>query len=257
MLRIDQTRRIIYYLLNRKRLPLELLVEVQDHMTEQIEAQMKDENCTFDEAFLNAKAYWNEDLTMVNRTWIPTEKKITRIQKETEKSIKGSLLSKSLKIYMALFFAFVALALQFPDVAVYYWVFLQVLVLVSIIFIWIFDWKVMRSTRRSYKKDISFFQNVIRSCFSFASVTAFLSFISYYSSDVNSIYSIAHFIFNINEIAFSTNEIKALQYFLISFKLIPILYPFISVYCFIRGFLGYQEYKKSIRILVRKINLKL
>ena len=61
MITYEQNKEITKYLLS-KNLPIDLVLEVKDHMIEQIENM---ENLTFEEAFEQVKLSWKEELKMV------------------------------------------------------------------------------------------------------------------------------------------------------------------------------------------------
>ena len=61
MITNEQNKEITKYLLS-KNLPIDLVLEVKDHMIEQIENM---ENVSFEDAFEEVKLSWKEELKMV------------------------------------------------------------------------------------------------------------------------------------------------------------------------------------------------
>ncbi|MDV3893604.1 hypothetical protein CMT42_09620 [Elizabethkingia anophelis] len=57
----NQDKKITDYLIE-KRLPLDIMLEVKDHMTDQIQDLEVSKNMTFDEAFSQAQLSWEEEL---------------------------------------------------------------------------------------------------------------------------------------------------------------------------------------------------
>lgn len=77
MITTEQNKEITRYLLS-KNLPIDLALEVKDHMIEQIENM---ENVIFEEAFEQVKISWKEELKLVNNLRIPF-RKMTAFQKK-------------------------------------------------------------------------------------------------------------------------------------------------------------------------------
>ena len=64
MITETQLTEIRNYLLSKK-LPIDILIEVNDHFISQISNLQRDENLSFDEAFEKVKENWKEDLRIV------------------------------------------------------------------------------------------------------------------------------------------------------------------------------------------------
>ena len=58
-----QLSEIRNYLLSKK-LPIDILIEVNDHFVSQISDLQREENLSFEEAFEKSKENWKEELTL-------------------------------------------------------------------------------------------------------------------------------------------------------------------------------------------------
>ena len=62
----SQLTEIRNYLLSKK-LPIDILIEVNDHIVSQISDLQREENLSFEEAFLKVKTRWNFEFIMVRK----------------------------------------------------------------------------------------------------------------------------------------------------------------------------------------------
>ena len=60
----SQHTEIRNYLLSKK-LPIDILIEVNDHFISQISDLQREENLSFEEAFENTKENWKEELSLI------------------------------------------------------------------------------------------------------------------------------------------------------------------------------------------------
>ena len=81
-----QLTEIRNYLLSKK-LPIDILIEVNDHFISQINDLQKKENLNFEEAFEKVKESWKEDLRIVY-PWYVLNKTVYVEQTIFEKKIK-------------------------------------------------------------------------------------------------------------------------------------------------------------------------
>ena len=98
MITKEQKQKIIYDLL-AKNLPLDLLVEIKDHMEEQLEHKIDFENKSFEVAYEEVKKSWEKDLRMVYAFRLP-RKKITILHKKINHKTEKEILLKSLKYFL-------------------------------------------------------------------------------------------------------------------------------------------------------------
>ena len=106
MITKEQKQKIIYDLL-AKNLPLDLLIEVKDHMEEQLEHKIDIEEKSFEAAYEEVKKSWEKDLRMVYAFRLP-RKKITILHKKiNHKTEKEILLSLIVATNSSFFFFFI------------------------------------------------------------------------------------------------------------------------------------------------------
>lgn len=86
-----------------KKLPIDILLEVQDHFENQIESLERENNISFQEAFLLAKMSWEKDFKLVRKSLFSFSR-VPRIVKETQKEVTSKLIIKSSIITFALLF---------------------------------------------------------------------------------------------------------------------------------------------------------
>ena len=107
MITETQLTEIRNYLLSKK-LPIDILIEVNDHFISQISDLQRDENLSFDEAFEKVKENWKEDLRIVY-PWYVLNKTVYVEQTIFEKKIKQQNDKEIIKtsIYATLFVIFI------------------------------------------------------------------------------------------------------------------------------------------------------
>ena len=80
----SQLTEIRNYLLSKK-LPIDILIEVNDHFISQISDVQREENLSFEEAFEKVKTIWNFEFIMVRKNFF-SSKKIPKIIYEINKT---------------------------------------------------------------------------------------------------------------------------------------------------------------------------
>ena len=107
MITETQLTEIRNYLLSKK-LPIDILIEVNDHFISQINDLQKKENLNFEEAFEKVKENWKEDLRIVY-PWYVLNKTVYVEQTIFEKKIKQQNDKEIIKtsIYATLFVIFI------------------------------------------------------------------------------------------------------------------------------------------------------
>lgn len=101
MITHTQKQEIIYDLL-AKNLPLDLLLEIKDHMEEQINYKIDFENKSFEIAYCEVKKSWEKDLKMVYTLSFP-RKKITVFHKKIVNKTENGFLKKTLTYFLPFF----------------------------------------------------------------------------------------------------------------------------------------------------------
>lgn len=87
------------YLLAKK-LPLDILIEVQDHFQNQISCLMSEKNLSFENAFLQTQVLWTHELQMVRKSWF-SFRKVPALVKKIQTESNRNLLRKT-SIYAAI-----------------------------------------------------------------------------------------------------------------------------------------------------------
>lgn len=151
MINREQDQQITDYLIFH-RLPLDILLEVKDHMAVQITDIQSSKNVDFDEAFLEAKKRWADEFKMVSYPVFYGEQ-IPVLVKNIVKAGNNSMMGK------ALLFGLVSFAVNFiliylsADEAVYSMTFriYNSLVAVSPLMMWIFYSDIRNYIKRDFK----------------------------------------------------------------------------------------------------------
>jgi hypothetical protein len=226
--------------LKGKNLPLDLKVEILDHISEQINFKMVVESKDFPVAFAEIKQSWKEDLLM-KKTFFGKESR-TKIHRKTVNKIDIEILKKS-GFYFAIYFI-LNTAFIFYDKTISSNFIFGVYSIMTFIFLIlvIFKNKIFKTTFNSERRKISYLQQgtaVFTVAGIFIPIYVLydfdIKFASYYSS-----------IFNL------------INYGGITITLF-VTFFMVNVYAlgWIYGFLYFLEYKKSLKMLEQKINFKL
>lgn len=147
----QQEQAITDYLILHK-LPLDILLEVKDHMISQISDIQADENLTFEEAFHKTQKLWESEFKATKYSFFFQEE-IPAIVKKIVKARNNNLLKKSALlglISLAITFALIYLA---NDVNVYtdFFRIQNGLFIFIPIIIWAFNYKMLKYIRHDQK----------------------------------------------------------------------------------------------------------
>lgn len=135
------------------RLPLDILVEVKDHMISQVEDIQMDENISFDEAFLKTKKLWGNEFKMTRYSIFYNEQ-IPVIVKKIAKEKYGSIFKKSLIFGLAAFTVNLLLVYFSSDQETYndlFRLYNSLFVMVPFL-LWLFN----KNMRKYVKKDFKY-----------------------------------------------------------------------------------------------------
>lgn len=94
MISKEEKLKIEHYLLSKK-LSLDILLEVKDHMMSQIEDRMKDDEISFEEAFSKVEDAWKDSFSMTKYWMFYGHEKIPQIIKEVIKEKYNQILKKA------------------------------------------------------------------------------------------------------------------------------------------------------------------
>ncbi|SFI36461.1 hypothetical protein [Halpernia frigidisoli] len=226
--------------LKEKNLPLDLRVEILDHIREQLSHKMEVESKDFYLAFSEIKESWKEDLVM-KKTFFIRESR-TNIHRKTNRKADLEILKKS-GLYFAIYFLLSSSFLYFNKTLAHNFI-LGIYSLMTFMYLWLllFNYKMLKITAKSKRRKISYLQQG----------TAVFTMVGIFIP----VYVLFDF------------ENKFDRYYLSIFNLINhgeitvILFATlftlnIYAYGWLYGFINFLEYKKSLKILEQKINFKL
>lgn len=102
MISAEQKLQIEHYLISKK-LPLDILLEVKDHMISQIEDLINEENLSFDESFSKVESSWKKNFELTTSWMFYGHEKIPFIVKEIAKEKYTQILKKAFMFAMVSF----------------------------------------------------------------------------------------------------------------------------------------------------------
>lgn len=240
MITAEENRKLEQFI-SGKNLPLDLKVEILDHISEQINFKMDIESKDFEKAFAEIKNSWNEDLKMKKNLFFG--KKRTKIHRDTVRKSDFEI-SKKTTLYFAAYLAFSLMLLFYnKTLASGFIYFFYILAVMVFSFYLIIDFKIVRSfISKKTSQNISFFQ-----------AGSNLFFIS-------SLFIISLILINFDERL--DKYYSALKSFIsnpqFSIHILGPIFIFnVYAWCWICGFINFLEYKKTLKNLEHKINFKL
>ena len=235
MITPEQNKEITQYLV-AKNLPIDLVLEVKDHMIEQIESM---ENLCFEEAFEQVKISWKEELKMVFSFRLGFIHRITQFQNNVGGKINKNFFLKSL--YLMLVFIFITFILGRNNFKIFEIVMLYTYYscIAITLLVFILNFKILKSTFFVTLPKINIYQK--GSGILISGSTQILLFNILLFDKIKYFYS-TYMLFN-------------LEFSLRNFAETFINYLYLWMWIF--GLLYFLSYKKSIKELQNRINLKL
>lgn len=224
--------RIRDYLIFQK-LPLDILLEVEDHMASQVLNIQKSENISFDEAFLKTQKLWESEFKMTTYSAFYSEQ-IPVIVKKIVKARYNKVLKKSF-FYALISLAINLLLIYFSNSQEMYTDFFRgqnLMFLLAPGLVWAFNYKIRKYVKRDFKyKGKSFYsiyqQNIgimVVGTTTMAQIVAKEGKYAY--------------------LLFKTNNPESLL-----FALVTLFLPFIAQMVVIFGILNFFEHKKTLKKL--------
>ena len=233
MITPEQNKEITQYLV-AKNLPIDLVLEVKDHMIEQIESM---ENLCFEEAFEKVKESWKEEF--VYKFSFSRLKMLTNYEISIQKENYSKIFLKTFCYFTPLLIITLLLAYyntslyKFTIETVYYFC---VIVTGTLLLI---NFKIQKTTFNTYSKRISVYQK---------GASNFL---------VGGLFILIYNVFIPNNDK-DLVAIHKLLNFEISFKILfHLLATYVYIIWWLFGLLYFLAYKKSIKELQNRVNLKL
>ena len=233
MITPEQNKEITRYLV-AKNLPIDLVLEVKDHMIEQIESM---ENVCFEEAFEQVKTSWKVEF--IYKFSFSRLKMLTNYEISIQKENYSKIFLKTLCYFTPLLIITLLLAYyntslyKFTIETVYYFC---VIVTGTLLLI---NFKIQKTTFNTYSKRISVYQK---------GASNFL---------VGGLFILIYNVFIPNNDK-NLVAIHKLLNFEISFKILfHLLATYVYIIWWLFGLLYFLAYKKSIKELQNRVNLKL
>lgn len=235
MITPEQNKTITTYL-QSKNLPIDLVLEIKDHMIEQIENK---ENITFEEAFEKVKISWKEELKMVYTFRLGFIHRITQFQNNIGGKINKNFFIISLylmTIFVFITFIFARINIKIFEIVMLY-TYYSCIAITLLLFI--LNFKILKSTFFVTLPKINIYQK--GSGILFSGGTQILLFNILLFDKIKYFYS-TYMLFN-------------LEFSLRNFAETFLNYLYLWMWLF--GLLYFLSYKKSIKELQNRINLKL
>ena len=233
MITPEQNKEITRYLV-AKNLPIDLVLEVKDHMIEQIESM---ENLCFEEAFEQVKTSWKVEF--IYKFSFSRLKMLTNYEISIQKENYSKIFLKTFCYFTPLLIITLLLAYyntslyKFTIETVYYFC---VIVTGTLLLI---NFKIQKTTFNTYSKRISVYQK---------GASNFL---------VGGLFILIYNVFIPNNDK-DLVAIHKLLNFEISFKILfHLLATYVYIIWWLFGLLYFLAYKKSIKELQNRVNLKL
>ena len=233
MITPEQNKEITRYLV-AKNLPIDLVLEVKDHMIEQIESM---ENLCFEEAFEHVKISWKVEF--IYKFSFSRLKMLTNYEISIQKENYSKIFLKTFCYFTPLLIITLLLAYyntslyKFTIETVYYFC---VIVTGTLLLI---NFKIQKTTFNTYSKRISVYQK---------GASNFL---------VGGLFILIYNVFIPNNDK-NLVAIHKLLNFEISFKILfHLLATYVYIIWWLFGLLYFLAYKKSIKELQNRVNLKL
>ncbi len=233
MITPEQNKEITQYLV-AKNLPIDLVLEVKDHMIEQIESM---ENLSFNEAFEQVKISWKVEF--IYKFSFSRLKMLTNYEISIQKENYSKIFLKTFCYFTPLLIITLLLAYyntslyKFTIETVYYFCIIVTGTLLLI------NFKIQKTTFNTYSKRISVYQK---------GASNFL---------VGGLFILIYNVFIPNNDK-DLVAIHKLLNFEISFKILfYLLATYVYIIWWLFGLLYFLAYKKSIKELQNRVNLKL
>lgn len=237
----NQDKKITDYLIE-KRLPLDILLEVKDHMEDQIAALETEQNLTFDDAFEQTKISWEKDLKMGFSLFSYKFRKITRLQNSIMMRNQFRIQKKSILIMLVIFFMTVFSAFYLPTISKYIFLIIYSSVALLGIVASVLDRKLLQTTKANYDKNISVFQRSTSNYMLIGTLFIIINNILELDSQIEKING------GINEIFFKHT------FMLTSF--IDLTRGYFYIYMVVYGYLCYINYKKAVTKIKGRMTLE-
>jgi len=152
MISSEQKLEIEQFLIS-KELPLDILLEVKDHMILQIEDCMNNENRSFEDSFSTVEIMWRENFSLTTYWMFYGREKLPQIAKNIMKQRFNSILFKSFLfglLFFGLSFLMISLSVSLESFKIYF-VISHLMFLLAAVLLYFFNLKFKNYFRKDYK----------------------------------------------------------------------------------------------------------
>lgn len=158
MMTVEQNKEITKYLLSKK-LPIDILIEVNDHFISQITDLQREENLNFEEAFEKVKLKWKPELRMVYNPNYSLDD-ISILMKRIVHSETIRLLKKSFLITFFLILILKIFSWQFSEnIFFYIFTFISISVIAIPLFLYFKNLSSFKLIKKYDNFRLTFYQN--------------------------------------------------------------------------------------------------
>ncbi|PJJ68277.1 hypothetical protein [Chryseobacterium geocarposphaerae] len=220
------------YLIFQK-LPLDILLEVEDHMASQVLNIQKNENISFDEAFLKTQKLWESEFKMTTYSAFYSEK-IPVIVKKIVKAKYNKILKKSV-LYALISFGINLLFIYLSNSQEIYTDFFRGQNLVFLLapgLVWAFNYKIRKYVKSDFKFKGRSFYSIYQQNIGIM-VVGTTTMAQIFAKEGKYAY-----------LLFKTDYPGNLVY-----ALVTLLFPFLAQIVVIFGILNFFEHKKTLKKL--------
>lgn len=241
---MDTQHQITQYLVDKK-LPLDILLEVQDHMMDQVNNLVSDKGISEESALQEVKDVWSKDLKLEINFLPFSLRKQAHLVNQIARRNYLRILSKSLMILLGIFAVSTLVTLYLPTMAISFFTFLYAIIGAFGLSVAFIERKLIKTTKRDYPQNISVYQRMKGNMLLIGSFYVLLVNLWNVGSGSNKL----SVIYGINTL-FSGQPIK-------SAVLLNIVFSFFYVNLMIYGYLYLRNYKKAVAKIRERIPLSL
>lgn len=228
-------------LLSKKNLPLDLKIEILDHLLEQADYKMDFEDKDFNTSLEEIKTSWQTDLKMGRRFF--WEKSTTKIHRDILRKTDSEILKKSLPYFVAYLVISISLIFYNKSLASNFIFTINSVAVIVFCILFLFNFKILKSASSPKgRNNISYLQ---KRAYYFLMANMMIPILVLFDFDNR----FDKYYFSLMNLV-NNNDFTQI---LFGSFLIFNTYSFIWIY----GYHYFVEYKKSVRYLEDKIDLKL
>lgn len=154
---MTESAEINRYLMSKK-LPLDLLLEVRDHMVEQIQAICEEKSVDFSTAFEEVKKLWADDLK-IRKTFYFFGRMVTKLEVKTTRKCQSEINRKVIPVMLGIIGVDIFLAFKAPKIDVIFMLLVYCAVAVMGMVYTLLNIRLVKSRRADEVRRISIYQS--------------------------------------------------------------------------------------------------